>query len=54
MILDWSYNYPDNNMYQQAAPIELYVKKNNTKTNQPYLQLTNNHTYIRVFIHTDN
>ena len=29
MILDWSYNYHANNMYQQVSPIELYVKKQN-------------------------
>ena len=27
MILDWSANYHANNMYQQVAPIEIYVKK---------------------------
>ena len=29
--LDSSYNYHANNMYQQAAPIEIYVNNNNNK-----------------------
>ena len=31
VILDWSYNYNANNMYQKVAPIELYVKKERRK-----------------------
>ena len=34
MILDWSYSRPANNVYQQVAPTEIYVKNNN-KNNQP-------------------
>ena len=44
MTLEWSYNYHANNMYQQVAPIEIYVKQTNkrknkqTKTIQPTKQ----------------
>ena len=57
-------------MYQQVAPIEVYVKqqrqqqqqqktkqtkkKKKKKTTHPYLQWTNNHVHISVCIHTDN
>ena len=27
MTLDWSYNYHANNMHQQVAPTEIYVKQ---------------------------
>ena len=27
-MFDWSYNYHTNNVYQQVAPIEIYVEKN--------------------------
>ena len=67
MILDWSYNYRANNMYQQVAPIEIMLKtKQTTKQNKKQeqqqnnnnktttLQPTNNLIYICVCIHTDN
>ena len=31
MILDWSNNYHADNMYQQVAPTEIYVKSKNIK-----------------------
>ena len=31
MTLDWSYNDHANNMYQQVAPIEIYVQKRKKK-----------------------
>ena len=31
MILDCSYNYRANNMYQKVAPVEIYVKKRKKK-----------------------
>ena len=34
MILDWSYNYHANNMYQQDAPLEIYEKQANKQTNR--------------------
>ena len=34
MILDWSYNYHANDMYQQVAPVEIYVKTTTTKQQQ--------------------
>ena len=36
-------------MYQQVAPVEMYVKKR-----RPHLQSTNNLKYISVWIYTDN
>ena len=54
-MLDWSYNYHASNMYQQVAPIYIYVKKKeDPPPPPPYLQSTNNHLYICVCIHTDN
>ena len=43
-------------MYQQVAPIEIYVKQQQQQQQQkiPYLQLTNNHPYICISIHAEN
>ena len=47
MILD-SYKYHANNMYQEAAPIEIYVKNNLFAVNkQTYM-------YICVCIHVND
>ena len=51
MILDCSYSYHANNMYdQQVAPMEIYVTNKHQQTNtpkqQPYLQSSNNHVHI--------
>ena len=41
MILDWSYNYHANKMYQEVAPTDIYVEKStqsNNNNNNSYLQ----------------
>ena len=61
MILDWSYSYHDNNMYQQAAPVEIcFIKRQPTKTNKQTTTKTHficsyqTTVYVCVCIPTEN
>ena len=54
MILDWSYNNHANNMYQQVAPIEIYVKTKQKRKKLKSALFAVNKQYICVCIHTDN
>ena len=47
MVLDWSYNYHANNMYQQVATVEIYVKKITTKITS--VQSTNIHIHLCLY-----
>ena len=45
ITLDWSYNYHANNLYQQVAQIEIYVKTTTATTlsainKQPHIHIS--------------
>ena len=48
--VDWPYNYHANDIYQQVAPVEMYVKEQR----RTHLQSTNNLKYVSVWVYTDN
>ena len=50
-MLDWSYNYQANNMYQQVPPTEIDVKTNCSQQQQQQQQKI---IYNCVCIHTNN
>ena len=55
VMLDWSYNYHANDMYQQVAPIEISVKNKPTNKKTPHLicsQQTTIHTLVSVSMRT--